>query len=532
MPRINDYNLQTSAPGVAEQTRANVEDTGNVGTALRNAGSEIETAGVQLERRAGQADVANQAAHLSNTRAGLTEELQTRVQNASSDDITGKNPDGSDGQSMTDKYSDYVDEQFDKMPEPTTRAGREFAQRQRAGLKQHLVDSMSRQQVALAGANAVRTVQTTTSTNANLLEADPQGFQLSVEQHDAYVDSMVATRGLPANRAAELKQWGHQQLAEGAARGYIKADPETGKAILDSGMFDQQLTRPQKDSLSQFADAQIKGKDVEERRQQKEIKEAAQAVVDTKMAHYTSSLYTPGAKVEPLSKVLNDPAFKDNPSAMRELIAIYDRHNNDALKGNPARFTQLLSQIHDSNNPHPVTQQQLFGEVGNGGLSIQQRNLLSKEIDKTPEGQAGKALKAGFMSEAKGVIMGKDAIGMVDPNGPARMRDFQVEALQALQKGTEQGKTMPQLLSPSINGKPNPDYIGGIIDKYRQTPGQRMQSIANARRGAPAPAAAPGTPAGAPPPAAPIRVQTPDGQIHGYKGTAEQATKMGYKVVP
>jgi hypothetical protein len=517
MPRIQDYNLQTSAPGVAEQTRANVEDTGNVGTALRNAGSEVENAGVLLDRRAGQADVANQAAHLSNTRAGLTEELQTRVQNASPDDITGINPDGSPGRSMTEKYSDYVDEQFDRMPEPTTRAGREFAQRQRAALKQHLVDSMSRQQGALAGVNAVRTVQTTTNTNANSLEQDPQGFKLAVEAHDAYVDSMVATGGLPASRAAELKQWGHQQLAEGAARGYVHADPETGKQLVESGMFDSQLTRPQKDALLQYADSQIKAKDVDARRQTRELKEAAQEVVNTRMAHYTQSLYTPGAKPEPLSKVLNDPAFKNNPTAMREMISIYDRHNNDALKGNPARFTQLLSQIHDPNNPHPVTQQQLFGEVGNGGLSIQQRNLLSKEIDKTPEGQAGKALKAGFMSEAKGVIIGKDAIGMVDPNGPARMRDFQVEALQAIQKGTEQGKTMPQLLSPTLNGKPNPDYIGGMIDKYRQTPGQRMQAIAAARRGAP------GAPAAAPAPAAPppgsVRVRSPDGREGVYKGT-------------
>ncbi len=233
---------------MAEQQRANVEDTGNVGTVLRNAGSEVENAGVLLEKRAGQADVANQAAALSETRASLTEELQNRVQNASPQDINAKNPDGSDGQTMSEKYSDFVDAEFDKMPEPSTRAGREFAERQKAAVKQHLITAMGRQQVALAGVNAVRTVQTTTSTNANSLEADPQGFKLAVEQHDAYVDSMVATGGLPANRAPELKQWGHQQLAEGAARGYIKADPETGKALLDSGAFDQQLTRPQKET--------------------------------------------------------------------------------------------------------------------------------------------------------------------------------------------------------------------------------------------------------------------------------------------
>lgn len=511
MPRINDYNLQTSAPGVAQQTRANVEDTGNAGTALRNAGSEVENAGVLLERRAGQADVANQAAHLSNTRAGLTEELQTRVQNASPADIEGKNPDGSDGQSMSDKYSDYIDEQFDKMPAPTTRAGREFAERQREALKQHLVNTMGRQQVALVGANAVRTTQNTVSTTANSLESDPQGFKLALEAHAAYVDSMVATGGLPAARAAELKQWGNQQLAEGAAHGYIKADPETGKQLVESGIFDQYLTRAQKDSVSGFADRQITGREVEARRQEKAAKDAATEVVNTRMAHYTSSLYTPGAHAEPLSKVLNDPAFRNNPQAMRDLISIYDRHNNDQLKGNPARFTQLLSQIHDSNNPHPVTQQQLFGEVGNGGISIQQRNLLSKEIDKTPEGQAGKALKANFMAELKGVTMGKDAIGMQDPNGAARFRDAQVDALQAIQKGTEQGKTLTQLLTSTINGKPNPDYIGGLKDKYYQTPGQRMQAIANARR------AVPGVPAAVPDGS--VRVRAPDGREGTYKGT-------------
>src|SRR4051812_31105448 len=108
MPRIRDYNYQTSAPGVPEQQRANVEDTGNVGTALRNAGVQVEAAGALIERRAGQADVADQAASLSETRANLTEELQNRVQNAGPRDIEGKNEDGSDGQTMSEKYSDYI----------------------------------------------------------------------------------------------------------------------------------------------------------------------------------------------------------------------------------------------------------------------------------------------------------------------------------------------------------------------------------------------------------------------------------------
>jgi len=535
MPKIQEYNLQTSASGPERQTAANVEDTGNTGTALRNAGSEIEAAGVLVDRRAGQADVADQAAAISVAHQDMGNELTQRVQNASPNDISGKNEDGSDGQSMAAKFSDYVDDKFASLPQPTTRAGREFAERQKAALKQHLVDSMGRSQSLLAGANAVHQTQVSVGSSANALEADPNGFDVALQNHSQYVDAMVQAGGLPASKAPELKQWGNAQLAQGAAMGFIKADPESGKKMLDNGEWDNYLSLAQKDRLSNIADAHIKAADTEQKRQEKLIADTNKDLVEHTQSQLIQQMYSGGAGAPSAKDIVNNPAFKDNPQAMMYMLNVMEKHTKDQLKTDPQVFSSVLNRIHASpTNPDgtPNTDRitdisQINPYLENGLLSIPDRNRLVKEIDKTPDGSAASMLKKSFLAEAKNVISCPNAMNMKDPNGPQRYQAFQAQWLDAMQKGQAAGKTIPQLLSPMLNGKANPDYVGGILDSYRQTPQERMSAYANSLRNVPA-AAVPNTPVA---PKANIRVRTPDGKTHGYLGTPEQAAKAGYKVV-
>lgn len=530
MPKIQEYNLQTSAAGPERQTAANIEDTGNVGMALENAGAKLESAASYINRRARQADVADQYAAYANTKAEVSQEFSDRVQGATDNDIAGTNLDGTPGQSMQEKFSDYLDDKFNSMPVPSTAAGREFSERQQAALKSHMLIQMGKAQTQLTGQRAVKTVQTAVNTNAASLEDNPSTFKIDVDAHDAYVDKMVEEQGLPANRSQELKQWGHQQLAIGAAKGQMIAGSytddsgktkNTGLDLLDAGGFDSYITRAQKDELRTFGKMQIHATDADNKQQQKDAADARLELQDKMRDHMLQQMVNGGPGALTAKQIVNSKDL--DPDAKIHMIhelESYTKNQASTSGAKDAALARIYADPASSPAGYAITTPAQIMALQN--VATKDKMTLIKQLGRTPEALEENKMMAQVVTTARSALTRTNPLlGQKDPTGDANMSAYLSELYQKHDQLKSQGKTRDQMFNPA-----SPDYLGNMYLKYQKSPQQLISEQASQLMRMANPTAANPTPPSQPPPAGSIRVQSPDGRIGNYKGKPPAGWKV------
>lgn len=483
MPKIQEYQQQTSAAGPEQQRAANIEDTGNVGNAVRNLGTTLESAATLIDRRAGQSDVSDLSAKFSKLRADQTNKLTQTLQSATPEQISGGTPQGAPGsKSISESFLEDFDKQMTDISNgAATRAGREFAQRNSEALREHFQVAAFHGQSQLAGAQAVGNYRSTVQNNATALMNDPSQFDSVMSTHDDLVKSLVQ-QGLPADKAPELKAFGEQQLANGAARGLMEIDPSLAKKNIEEGRYDKYITADDKYKLLTESDMYIKAQDTEAKRQEKVAKEARQEQIDKTQDQMLSKVYSGSLSTK---DILQSPDL--DYSAKKDLLHVLDQHARDKLKSDPEIYTSILERIHaPDGDPDKISDPSVL--LRTPGLSLNDMNKLRREITKTPEGQIESQLKKTFMDSAKKQLTGSNPLlGIKDPTGDQNFQSFQADVLDEYNKQRTAGKSAQQLLSPTISGKDNPDYLGNKLKAYTKSTQQVMQEIASQARSSTAP---------------------------------------------
>lgn len=483
MPKIQDYNQQTNAAGPSDQRAANIEDTGNTGQAIERLGEQVGSLQETIQKKNAQREVTDISEKLSKIRADQTNKLTQTLQSATPEQISGGTPQGAPGsKSISDTFLDDFDKQLSTVGESvSSEAGKEFFKRNSAEMRGHFQTAAFHGQAELSGAQAVASYKTTIQNNSTALMNDPSQFDNVMATHDDLIKSMVA-QGLPADKAPALKEFGDMQLANGAARGLMQIDPELAKRNIEEGRFDKYLTGDDKYKLLGEAKMFISAQETEKTRQKKQDKEVAEERMNKAQDSMLTRVYSNSLTTK---DILNSPDL--DFAAKKDMLHVLDQHSRDKLKSDPEIFSSTLARIHaPEGDPTKITDPNEITRMS--GLSLTDMTKLRNEVKKTPDGQIESTLKKSFMDLAKKQLTNSNPLtGIKDPTGDQNFQSFQSDFLNEYTMQRAKGKTANELLSPTINGKPNPDYMGSKLQAYVKTPQQVMQELSQQARNASAP---------------------------------------------
>jgi hypothetical protein len=515
MARIKEYNLQTNAAGPERKPEATQADTGNIGAAIANLGGQIGDAATLLDRRQGQAEVADISAKLSKVHADYTTKLQETLQKATPEDLDAGTPRGAPGSvSITNRFMGEFDKSLEDIGGQTsTRAGREYFQKSSQGIRQHLSVSMAQGQASLAGAKAVADTKDNIQNSSTALMNDPTAFEVSKNNFNEYVKQMVATQGLPVEKAFELQRMGESNLAEGAARGWININPQFAKKKIEEGSFDSYISGDQKKQLLGEADMHITAAHTEQKRLEKDQKDAFKEREDAAQDQMLNKIYNNQLSTK---DILNSPDLKY--AAKKEMLSALTKHTTESIKTNPETFRNLWDDIHaPDGDPHKITDVNQLNRYVGAGITVADLQKLRGEMNskKTPEGQLESQLKKGFTDMAKNQLTKSNQLtGLRDPLGDEQYQAFLADFSTQFNKQKAAGKSGTQLLNPS-----SPDYMGNMIKTYVKTPQQLQQEMADQLRKSIAP-----------PNEQMIDVISPSGQPGKIPASKlDEASKRGFK---
>lgn len=492
MAKIPEYTLRTTAPGTERQASAGVGATGNVGERIAAAGRQVMGLGEAIQAQKERSEIADVSAKLSKIQELSTNELNDVLQKATPEDLVAGTERGAPGsQSISQKFLSDFDQKLSSIEESlSTDAARDYFKRTSANLREHFGTSAVRGQAGLVGAKAVFDTRSQIQSGSSALMNDPSAFDLTLQNFNTYVDTMVAKNGLPSEKAMELRQAGVSNLAEGAARGWMNVNPEFAKKLISEGKWDNYISGDAKKRLLGEAEVHVNAQRVEQKRVERELEEAKKQRVNATQDKMLMQIYENKLSTK---DIVNSPDLDFD--SKREMLSVLNKHVTESLRTDPGVFNSLFQRVHlPDGDPNKITNpNDLNAFVGNG-IDVTSLQKLRREMSgkNTPEGQLETSLKKGFMDIAKGKLTKSNPLtGLRDPSGDQQYQAFLAEFSDEYAKQRALGKTSAQLLSPTIAGKPNPEYLGNMIDAYVKTPEQIMKEMADEIRRQAGPVGAP-----------------------------------------
>jgi len=458
MPKIPEFGVFTSdVAGAVTGRRATAADAGSA-QGLLIAGQGIKSVGDAITRRATQSEISDLTAKMSEAQAQFTTQFQETFRTADPGDKT-----------LTDNLMKGYDEHIAKIKEGVrTNGGELYFQRTSAAQRSHFIQTAVAGQTELAG---VKTRQDYIKVRNNLSSSlidDPSAFELSRQQHNAGLDSLIE-QGLPSKVAAQLKTDGGTALVKASIRGWIKNTPEEIKKDLKDGKWNKFIDGDLKRQLMGEADQELRAGKVEnerQRRESKRLKEEQQMVIQNDLLGKMND------KSLTKDDIMNSQLDPFGSGSKQQFLNMM---NKEEAKVDPVTFNELFARINlpDGDPNKLLNENELNAFVGRG-LDYQSINQLRNEIQgtRTIEGKRASDLKKSVMDEARRQLIKIDPITkQADPDGSTSFQAFTSFFLNEYDRLIREGKTPEQLTDP--NSK---DYLGKEIFKYKKTPMEIIRS--------------------------------------------------------
>ncbi len=454
MPKINEYEVKTSAQGAMPNVRRASTESFNpaaqLDTAIRSAGNATNF----LLQRAEQQDISNLQVEFSKLHEQSVIDLQDQTQK---------------GTLNTDEYMQRFDDRSAEIrSKVTTPAGQQFYDQQKA--LQHANNAISAIKAgqAQAGEIAVKNHLAARDTMSSTLMRNPSGFESAVAMNDNAIDAQVKTGGLPFDAAVNLKRQDVGQFAEASVRGWIKLNPEDAQKQLDGGKWDAYLGQDLKKQLSGEAMMGIHARREEKDRLERENKKLVELKQEATKNDFVKE-FSSGKTISAEDIANSNLESQDK----LHYIAINKRIDDDkqsAAYG--ANYQSVLARIYATeDDPNKLSNVRELEEMAaKGKLTFTDFKSLRDELQgkKTPQGQQESILKADMEKIAKGVLNpgSNDLTGIQDPDGAVRMSAWHSFYNQELAKQMQAGKTATQLLTAPSFGHPNPDWLGHNLNRF------------------------------------------------------------------
>lgn len=457
MPQIKEYKVQSTVSGVPDVQMASPAQSGAEGAGkqqLANAGLELAQI---INKRQEQAEVSDVHANLSKTQAVWTQKYQQELQQGTLDTET-----------FSQEFSDAMDAQAETV---STRAGKNYFNQASAALKAHFTMAAAEGQAELAGAKARSNYVESLNAGSSTLLNDPSSFELVNSLQEKSIDNLVATGGLPAAKADELKAQSRNDLAKSSIRGWIKLDPEATVQELNSGRWDSVLgdhKTPGGDVKNQMigeAEQAVRGKSVEQERMKRQQKEAAEAAQTATQNEFLAKMSVDQLSTKDILESGLEPFGSGSKEQFIKLLQQHEEQKAQKIKTDPGTFMTLWDDIHlPDGDPKKIVDENDLNKYMGRGLTVQDINILRGEIQgkKTLAGEDEAALKKNMTEMARAKLVKTNPMtGIPDPSGMELYQKFTVNFLSDYNEQRKKGKTPRELLDPA-----SPDYLGKGINSY------------------------------------------------------------------
>lgn len=421
---------------------------------LKEAGRSLMGVGDVLAERQSQDEVSNLSAQMSQANANIRSQLEDQTQKGTLD---------------VSKFNEGVTDQLNDIGSNIqTRAGQQFFQRMSSSIQSSVYESAMTRQAHLAGEKAVGNYQTALNSQSTSVAADPSSFDSALKLHDQTIDSLVATGGLPADKAEELRADGKKVLSISAVKGLMNINPDMAKSALDSGKFDQDINGEVKEQLygqvDQAKRAKLASDELADRLQKQAAEKKAEAWKQT-------------AFPKILDGTLNNQDITNAPLTFADkehMINLVHAQAEQKAKSDPTVENNVFMRIvADDTDPNKITDdKQIYDQVGHGltpEKAIFYANVLQGA--KTPEGKLIASQRKMLLDAAKQQLVNANPmLGMKDVNGQMNFAKFNQDLMNQEQQLRKAGK------SPlSLYDQNDPNSMWKKINQYVKTPQQIMQ---------------------------------------------------------
>ncbi len=441
---------------------------------------------------------------MSNAHAQFAEDYQKQLQDGTLD-----------AQDFKQKMSDTMDKIGENV---STRGAQLYFNQKSAELQSHFTEKAALGQAEIAGSKAKDDYLTEINNGSSALLNDPSSFEFLKQQQQDSLDAKVATGGLPAVASEKLKEHANSELAKSAIRGYIKLNPDDGKAQLDSGKWDPYVNGDVKHQLYGEADQANRAKDIEQARIQKAKNDAVVAQQNETQNKFLEKLSTGELSTK---EILNSNLDAFGSGSKETFLNLAKKAATDSLKTDPYVYKELMDRIQaDDNDPSKIRDPNEINKYIGSGLTMRDgKGLRDFMAGKgTPEGDANAKLQKNFMNLAYQQIAKPDPVTkLADPQGASNFQEWLVNYQKGYSKAIADGKKPSDLFNPKSS-----DYLGADIANYQRTPEQIINDMVKGRKQM----GAPGTPS-----EPMIDVLSPDGQKGQIPQSKVEAAKArGFKV--
>lgn len=265
MPRIIEYQQQTSAEGAIQGRRADAADSAGFGAGLELLGGAVSNVADVMQDTANRQEVSTVQVELAQTRAQWSKHLAERAAAGASDpDFSSK---------FAGDLSAHLGQLEGKLQ---TRAGQDAFRRGAGELSAHFLERAGLHQVAAAGAKAKQDYVATLDAYRNTLVSDPAQFEgVMRAAEDALNDPNGQYARMPAAVREQLTAQTRRELALSAVDGAIRLSPTEARGQLIGGAWDSFLDADHKSALLKQADAAIEKQDAQRKAQTAEANAAA-----------------------------------------------------------------------------------------------------------------------------------------------------------------------------------------------------------------------------------------------------------------
>lgn len=461
MPSIPDYRMRSDIQGPVESRRAHPSEN-TIGGGLDVLGKTLQGVGEVLQRRQEQAEVSDLNAKLAQAHSDFTTGLQDEIQKATPGDNTLV-------QRTADKFDEYMGKIQDGIQ---TRAGQLHFDSASAELRAHFIQKAAQGQAALAGEKAKNDYKDMLDSQSSALLNDPSSLQMALGMHDQAVQSLVQAGGLPAMKAAELRQQGRQELAKSAVRGWIQLDPSDAKDQINSGKFDAFFDGDVKHQMMKEADVGINAQRIEEERQDKLQEKALKSQRDQVEQDLLAGIMDRGDVST--KDILYGQGKVLEAHQQEHMLHLLETAQKDKLKTDPSTLIGIVDRINlPDGDPNRINSandiSSLFGRgLDQKGVTFAMGLLKRRQ---TPDGQAESDRVNSVLKYAKSRLVNSNPLlGIKDVQGEENYSRFVTDFYQQLDSQRKGGKTLFDLTDPH-----SPSYLGRLVNGYVKTPEQILQ---------------------------------------------------------
>lgn len=451
MPQIREYTRKVSEPGPIDQRRLTGADFGGgLAQGMNALGQGLGNYAEGLQKRDEQAEVSDLTAKFSVKHAEFTNRWREAITKA----------DPAKGKELAEKFMTSFDEETGKLEENiSTNAGRLFFAETQARLKGHFMESANAGLDLLAGEKAKQDYVVGMHSLTSSLLADPSSFSIALEMSEKGLST------LPAEAALRARPESRQKLAEAAAIGMIRLNPEYAKKQIEGGKFDAFMGGDKKAQMIGEADQAIRGLEAEKERKKKAEEDALKAKREETKVQFITDMTENKLTIPTILRSNLDSAEREH------FINLLKAKNSEKLKTDPVKFRHAFEDIHSGK----ITDERQLGQgVIDGWLDFDDYKHLLAEFQglNTREGRIAGDQRDTLMKAAWADLAKPNAIGIPDPAGAQNYAKFQSFIFQEEQRLRKEGKPLSDLYDAGSK-----DYLGRHLTRFRKSPEQIIQEM-------------------------------------------------------